>query len=108
LVYLQKIIESLKLMFLQGTLVDLVFSATFNLQGSFDLSLQKNDPYFLFSKVSSLLALSLILFELINLVFKALERPEDLTQLERNFLKEGILEDSFNKFKYVRIINLVF
>jgi hypothetical protein len=101
---LKNLIEGLKMVYLQGMIVDIVFSATFNLLGSLNLEIKQRS--FFWGKAASIMALTYILASLINLGFKGYSNLPTLSITERNFLQDGLAKEAFRSSSLVRLINV--
>lgn len=87
-------------------MVDISFSATFNLQGS--LNSQVRDPAFYLGKICSITGLALVLTNLFYMLDLTSEDPKNLNLIDKSFLIEGIKEETFQINRQVRKFNVVF
>lgn len=103
---LKALAHDIKVLFIQGALVDVSFSGTFNLLGSFEYT-ELTQSLFI-GKVVSILGLSIIISELLCMFRCAYKNPKELPTSDFNFLSEGLNESTFKKYLTIRQINVIF
>lgn len=82
------VIHDTKVLFIQGALIDVTFSGTFNLMGSWEYR-ELTWPLFL-GKLTSTIGLSIILTELLYMFRASYQNPKELKTPDYNFLIEGL------------------
>ena len=88
---------------IEMSLVDLVFSTTFNIEGDYSQGFAS----FYFGKFTSLVTLTMVFIHYYHLLLVGLSNTK-MSKFERELMEEGLNLKALSKFKSVRVLNTVF
>ena len=92
-----KLVHQMKMFVVQSFLVDIVFSATFDLLGN--INPEDCNTITLFSKFIALCSLSIIMYELLQMFITARKDHSEIGIMDKEFLTDGLDLETFAKHK---------